>query len=102
VLAAGRPQPSVADVRARRQIWSYFATWLNILVVLIPPIGIIIIIMDRLVFARRRSVAGPGVYWKPFAAWVVGAGVVLVAHYGARALPESIVAMLTGQLRSLR
>ncbi len=53
-------------------IWSYFATWLNILGVLVPPIGVILI-LDQLVFAARRAPpAGAGMYWKPFAAWAIG------------------------------
>jgi cytosine permease len=94
VLQPGAVQFLGAVVRG---IWSYFATWLNILGVIVPPIGIIII-LDQLVFARRRSLAGPGMYWKPFAAWAVGAGVALVAHYNAPELSESIVAILAGAI----
>lgn len=78
-------------------LWSYFQTWLNVLGILVPPIGVMII-LDQLVFARRRSVAGRGLYWKPFAAWAVGAGAALVAHYNAPELSESIVAMFTGAI----
>lgn len=75
-------------------IWSYFETWLNILGVLVPPIGIILI-LDQLVFAAKRAPAR-GLYWKPFAAWTIGAGVALVAHFYAPQLSDAIVAMLTG------
>ena len=68
-------------------IWSYFATWLNILGVL-----------DQLVFAGRRATASSGLYWKPFAAWAIGAGVALVTHYTAPELSDSIVAIVTGAI----
>lgn len=61
----------VGTVAAVAGIWSYFATWLNILGVLVPPIGIVLI-LDQLVFARRRATAA--LAWKPFAAWAIGAG----------------------------
>jgi cytosine permease len=76
-------------------VWSYFATWLNILGVVVPPIGIILI-LDQLVFARWRATNRTGLYWKPFAAWAVGATVALLIHYNAPQLSEAIVAMVTG------
>lgn len=76
-------------------IWSYFATWLNILGVLVPPIGVIII-LDQLVFASRRSSGASGLYWKPFAAWAIGAAVALVTHFYAPQLSDAVVAMVTG------
>jgi cytosine permease len=48
-------------------IWSYFATWLNILGVL-----------------------------KPFAAWAIGAAVALLTHFYAPQLSDAVVAMVTG------
>jgi cytosine permease len=86
---------AVGIVAAVAGIWSYFATWLNILGVLVPPIGIILI-LDQLVFASRRSPAGAGLYWKPFAAWAIGAAVALTTHYYAPQLSDAVVAMLTG------
>jgi cytosine permease len=86
---------AVGIVAAVAGIWSYFATWLNILGVLVPPIGIILI-LDQLVFASRRSPAGASLYWKPFAAWAIGAAVALTTHYYAPQLSDAVVAMLTG------
>jgi cytosine permease len=78
-------------------IWSYFATWLNILGVLVPPIGIILI-LDQLAFSGRRAPGHVGLYWKPFAAWAIGAGVALVTHFYAPQLGDAIVAMCTGAI----
>jgi cytosine permease len=87
----------VGIVAAVAGIWSYFETWLNILGVLVPPIGIILI-LDQVVFATKRAPARGGLYWKPFAAWVIGAGVALVTHFFAPQLSDAIVAMFTGAL----
>lgn len=87
----------VGTVAAVAGIWSYFATWLNILGVLVPPIGVIII-LDQLVFASRRAASAPGLYWKPFAAWAVGAAVALVTHFYAPQLSDAVVAMATGAI----
>jgi len=88
---------TVGIVAAVAGIWSYFATWLNILGVLVPPIGVIII-LDQLVFAARRGAAGAGLYWKPFAAWAIGATAALAAHYFAAQLSDAVVAMVAGGL----
>ena len=78
-------------------IWSYFEAWLNVLGVLVPPIGIVLI-LDQVVFARRRAQVGGGLYWKPFAAWAIGAAVALGTHFGAPQLSDAIVAMVIGGL----
>jgi cytosine permease len=86
----------IGIVAAVAGIWSYFATWLNILGVLVPPIGIILI-LDQVVFASRRS-AARSLYWKPFAAWAIGAGVALLTHFQAPQLSDAVVAMMIGGL----
>jgi cytosine permease len=86
----------IGIVAAVAGIWSYFATWLNILGVLVPPIGIIII-LDQVVFAGRRS-AARSLYWKPFAAWAIGAAVALLTHFQAPQLSDAVVAMVVGGL----
>jgi cytosine permease len=88
---------AVGIVAAVAGIWSYFATWLNILGVLVPPIGIILI-LDQVVFAAKRGAVGSGIYWKPFAAWAFGAGVALCTHFYAPELSDAIVAMVIGAL----
>jgi cytosine permease len=88
---------AIGVVAAIAGIWSYFATWLNILGVLVPPIGIIII-LDQLVFAGRRATSTSGLYWKPFVAWATGAAVALVTHYQAPQLSDAVVAMVMGAI----
>ncbi|MDG4665635.1 cytosine permease [Mycobacterium sp. 236(2023)] len=78
-------------------IWSYFETWLSLLGVLVPPIGVIII-LDQLVFAARRTPSVSGLAWKPFAAWGIGAVVALLTHLYAPQLSDAVVAMVVGGL----
>jgi cytosine permease len=52
---------SAAWITLLAGVLSYFVTWLNILGVLVPPIGIIII-LDQFVFVSRRAPAGSGLY----------------------------------------
>lgn len=87
----------VGVIAAVAGIWSYFATWLNILGVLVPPIGIVLI-LDQLVLSARRAPARNGLYWKPFAAWAIGAAVALCTHLYAPQLSDAIVAMVVGGL----
>lgn len=99
---------AIGVVAAVAGIWSYFAAWLNILRVLVPPIGIILI-LDQLVFAKRVQGAegsaaaegtepATGVRWKPFASWASGAGVALITHFTAPELSDAIVALTVGAL----
>jgi cytosine permease len=86
----------IGTIAAVAGIWSYFEAWLNILGVLVPPIGVILI-LDQLVFANRRVPAAV-LYWKPFAAWAIGAGVALLTHFEAPQLSDAVVAMVVGGL----
>ena len=87
----------IGTIAAVAGIWSYFATWLNILGVLVPPIGAIII-LDQLVLRSRRAAAASGLQWKPFAAWAIGAGAALLTHFYAPQLSDAVVAMVVGGL----
>ena len=87
----------VGIVAAVAGIWSYFEAWLNILGVLVPPIGIILI-LDQVAFSGKRAAGHVALYWKPFAAWAIGAGVALCTHFYAPQLSDALVAMITGAL----
>ncbi|MDA2889426.1 cytosine permease [Mycolicibacterium sp. BiH015] len=87
----------VGTAAAVAGIWSYFEAWLSLLGVLVPPIGVIII-LDQLVFAARRTANPSGLSWKPFAAWAIGATVALLTHFYAPQLSDAVVAMVVGGL----
>jgi cytosine permease len=71
-------------VIATAGIWDYFINWLNLLGVIVPPIGAIIIV-DQLWAGRRAGAPIPAVRWQPFAAWAIGSGLALLVD---KQLPE--------------
>ncbi|MFC3961451.1 cytosine permease [Nocardia jiangsuensis] len=75
-------------------VWSHFETWLNLLGVIVPPIGIVLI-LDQLVL-RHRVARETAWRWEAFAAWAVGAVAALAAHEWAPALSDAIVGMVVG------
>jgi cytosine permease len=64
-------------IAATAGIWDFFIDWLNLLGVIVPPIGAIIIV-DQLWAGRRDGTAVPAVRWQPFAAWAIGSGLALL------------------------
>ncbi|MFD2340763.1 cytosine permease [Clavibacter tessellarius] len=96
---------AVGVVLAVAGIWTYFEVWLNLLGVIVPPIGAVLIV-DQLLLAPRRAAAsasasvsasgaarGP---WRApaFVAWVVGAGAALAAHAYADFLSTAVVGLV--------
>lgn len=75
-------------------VWSHFETWLNLLGVIVPPIGVVLI-LDQLVL-RRRAATETAWRWEAFAAWALGAAAALAAHEWAPGLSDAIVGMLVG------
>jgi cytosine permease len=89
---------AVGVVLAVAGIWSYFETWLNLLGVIVPPIGAVLIV-DQLLLAPRRAVASESAARGPwrapaFVAWVVGAVAALVAHAYADFLSTAVVGLV--------
>jgi cytosine permease len=74
-------------------IWSYFIDWLNLLGVIVPPIGVIILV-DQTLTRRDGEVEIPRARWQPFAAWAVGSGLALVANYLAPGLSTVVVGLV--------
>ncbi len=84
---------AVGVVAALAGIWSLFLNWLNLLGVLVPPLGAVII-MDQLVL--RRGVAEDVAAWRPtaFLAWVVAAGLSLLVNAWAPQLAVAVIGMI--------
>ena len=82
-------------------IWTHFEVWLNLLGVIVPPIGTVLIIDQLLLAPRRAASAGPGggprVRWQmsAFVAWLVGAAMALLAHVYADFLSTMVVGIVT-------
>lgn len=81
----------IGVVAALAGIWSLFLNWLNLLGVLVPPLGAIII-MDQLVL-RRETVDDTLVSWRPtaFFSWAFAAGVALLVNSQAPQLSVAVV-----------
>lgn len=71
-------------------IGSHFEEWLNLLGVIVPPLGAVLITDQML---RRKGARGADQTWRagPFLAWGVGAAAALAAHY---LLPELSVVVV--------
>jgi cytosine permease len=75
----------VGMIVAAAGIWDYFIDWLNLLGVIVPPIGAIIIV-DQLWARRHDRGPVPAVRWQPFVAWAIGSGVALLVDKQAPSL----------------
>lgn len=80
-------------------IWNYFIDWLNILGVLVPPIGTIIIVDQYVV----KSGASSSVAFKtkPFIAWAVGSAVALLVNFKAPQLSTVLTGMVVSGITYL-
>jgi cytosine permease len=74
-------------------IWNHFIDWLNLLGVIVPPIGVIILV-DQALIRRDAEGEAPIVRWQPFAAWAVGSGLALVANYWAPGVSTVLVGLV--------
>lgn len=74
-------------------IWNYFIDWLNLLGVIVPPIGMIILV-DQVLIHRGAEYETPRAPWQPFAAWAVGSGLALAANYLTPGLSTVVVALV--------
>lgn len=70
----------VGIVAAALGIWGFFINWLNLLGVIVPPIGTIII-MDQLVTRKSSTAIDANIRYQPFIAWGIGSAAALVANY---------------------
>lgn len=88
----------IGVVAALAGIWSLFLDWLNLLGVLVPPLGAIII-MDQLVL-RREVVDDALVSWRPtaFFSWAFAAGVALLVNSQAPQLSVAVVGIAVAVL----
>lgn len=90
---------AIGVLLATAGIWSYFEQWLNLLGVIVPPIGIVLILdqllLPRLGLGSRASGAtATSVRWQPFAGWLAGSVAALLAHSIAPWLSDAVVAMV--------
>jgi cytosine permease len=84
---------AIGIVIAALGIWNHFIDWLNLLGVIVPPIGAIILV-DQLLTRRSAETRIPRVRWQPFAAWAVGSGLALATNYLAPTLSTVVVGLV--------
>jgi len=84
----------VGIIVAAAGIWDYFIDWLNLLGVIVPPIGAIIIV-DQLLPRRRDRGPVPAVRWQPFVAWAFGSGIALLVDKQAPSLCTVAVGLVS-------
>lgn len=81
-------------------IWNFFIDWLNILGVLVPPIGTILI-LDQYVARRTDTIEIQGFRSKPFIAWGIGSAVALFVNFKAPNLSTVVAGIVTAGLAFL-
>lgn len=85
-------------------IWQHFEDWLNLLGVVVPPLGAVLIVDQVLPRTKRAAPADSPVAWRAtsFVAWGGGAVAALVTHYIAPVLCVVAVGILvSGVLAAL-
>jgi purine-cytosine permease-like protein len=83
----------IGGIAAIAGVWSLFIDWLNLLGILVPPIGAIII-TDKIVL-RHYSIVQNVPNFRPsaFVAWAMGAAAAIAVHYMAPFFPEAIAGL---------
>lgn len=87
----------IGIIAATAGIWDYFINWLNLLGIIVPPIGAIIIV-DQLLARRSDSGPIPAFRWQPFLAWAIGSGLALVVDKQAPQLSTVVVGLVTASI----
>jgi cytosine permease len=85
---------AVGVVAALAGVWEHFADWLNLLGIVVPPIGAVLIV-DQFGVRRlaARSDAVPAWRVAPFAAWALGSIAAAVVHVWAPGLSEALAGL---------
>jgi cytosine permease len=86
----------IGTVVAGLGAWAYFVDWLNLLSIIVPPIGAVII-ADQAIL-RRAAPTTKSIRWQPFAAWALGSGAALLANFVAPGFSNVVVGIVVGAL----
>jgi cytosine permease len=78
-------------------IWGFFINWLNLLGVIVPPIGTIII-MDQLVTRKSSTAIDANIRYQPFLAWGIGSAAALFANYQFPSVSTAICGMIVSAI----
>jgi cytosine permease len=85
---------AVGVVAALAGVWEHFADWLNLLGIVVPPIGAVLIV-DQFGVRRlaARSAAIPAWRPAPFVAWALGSIAAAVVHVWSPGLSEALAGL---------
>lgn len=84
----------IGTILALSGAWNHFITWLNVLGVIVPPIGAVII-ADQLILRKGADIS-ESMRYGAFAAWGIGALAGLLTEFYAPYLSTAFVAMIIG------
>ncbi|MET9487690.1 cytosine permease [Nocardia sp. NPDC006630] len=88
---------AVGSFVALTGIWSHIVNWLQLLGVIVPPIGAVLIV-GQLLSKRVRPLVVAGVQPIAFAAWAIGALAAAVAHYQLPGSVDAVVGFVVAAL----
>ena len=86
----------IGGILAVAGVWSLFLGWLNLLGILVPPIGAVIV-TDQLILGGLARADSDSAFRGPaFAGWAAGAAAALLVHVGVPGPGEAITGMVFG------
>lgn len=88
----------IGGVLAVAGVWSLFLDWLNLLGIVVPPIGAVIIVDQLLIRHYSNSETPPDYRSSAFASWAIGAIAALLVHYYVLWFSEAVAGMVIGGL----
>jgi cytosine permease len=75
-------------------VWALFQEWLNLLGIVVPPIGVVLI-FDQLVLPRFGFTArSAAVRWESFTAWAIGSAAAFAVYEWAPQLSHALIGMV--------
>jgi cytosine permease len=87
---------AISGIAATAGVWSLFLDCLNLLGVLVPPVGAVMI-TDQLVVRHYSGIEKlPSFRPTAFAAWTLAATVAIVVHYMALSYSEAVAGLFAG------
>jgi len=87
---------AIGGVLAVAGVWSLFLSWLNVLGMLVPPIGAVMIVDQLLLGPARRVGATEPFRASAFLAWGLGAAAAVAAHLWLPMLGEAATGLVVG------
>ncbi|WP_428489439.1 purine-cytosine permease family protein [Rhodopila sp.] len=85
---------AIGGALALAGVWSLFLGWLNVLGMLVPPIGAVMIVDQLLLGGLERPAADAAFRPPALIAWAAGAACALLVHLGLPGLGEAITGIL--------